>query len=262
MNGAKLLIATIALQGLACGAACTRGSDAPPLAQRLRVHVEATYPHDATAFTQGLEWGGGQILESTGLNGQSTVRRVALQTGVVELVVALPNEIFAEGLTRVGRNLVQLSWKNGRAIVWDMATLVAVAEFKYEGEGWGLCYDGARLVMSDGSDKLSFRDPNTFEKQGEIAVTQDGVSLGALNELECVDGDVYANLWQTDNIARIDPKTGRVTALIDASGLLSPSERAGADVLNGIAHVRERQRFLLTGKHWPKLFEVTFVPLE
>jgi len=262
VNGAKLLIASIALHGIACGSACTRGADTPAAVQKLRVRVEATHPHDPEAFTQGLEWAGGQVLESTGVLGRSTVRRVALQTGVVEQMVALPNELFGEGLTRVGRNLIQLSWQNGRAIVWDMTSLVAVAEFKYEGEGWGLCYDGNRLVMSNGSDRLGFRDPKTFEKTGEVAVTLDGVALAALNELECVDGEVYANIWQTDNIARIDPKTGRVTAMIDASGLLSASERAGADVLNGIAHMRERQRFLVTGKYWPKLFEVTFVPVE
>lgn len=239
---------------------CTRGAAGPRAIEQLRVRVVASYPHDRAAYTQGLEWHGGRLYESTGLVGRSTLRRVELETGVVEQRVDLPSELFGEGLTRVGRNFIQLTWQDGRAIVWDAATLRATHEFRYPGEGWGLCHDGERLVMSDGSDRLVFRSPATFEKLGEVQVTLDGQPLRHLNELECVDGEVYANVWQTDHIARIDPRSGRVTAWIDAAGLLTPAERAGAEVLNGIAYVRERDRFLVTGKLWPRLFEVVFVP--
>jgi len=242
---------------VSCTAACTRTSSGARGMENLRVRVLAEYPHDRGAFTQGLEWHDGRLYESTGLVGRSTVRRVELETGTVEQRAELPVEIFAEGLTRVSRRLIQLSWYNGRAIVWDLRSLQAVGEFRYTGQGWGLCHDGRRLIMSDGSDKLTFRDASTFEKTGEISVTKQGEALARLNELECVDGEVYANIWPTESIARIDPGNGHVTGWIDASGLLAHSERQGTDVLNGIAHLR-RDRFLLTGKNWPKLFEVVF----
>jgi glutaminyl-peptide cyclotransferase len=244
-----------------CTGACTGTSSGARAMENLRVRVLAEYPHDRSAFTQGLEWHDGRLYESTGLAGRSTVRRVELETGGVEQRVELPVEIFAEGLTRVEHRLIQLSWHNGRAIVWDLSSLQPVSEFRYTGQGWGLCHDGRRLIMSDGSDKLSFRDASTFEKIGEVSVTRQGESLARLNELECVDGEVYANIWPTESIARIDPASGRVTGWIDASGLLAPSERPGADVLNGIAHLH-RDRFLLTGKNWPKLFEVVFEKVQ
>jgi glutamine cyclotransferase len=255
---ARAVLVALVLTGTT---ACPGTSSKPLTLEHLRVRVLATYPHDPGAFTQGLEWHDGRLYESTGLTGKSTIRRVELGTGMVEQRVDLPAEIFAEGLTRVSRRLIQLTWYNGRAVVWDLDTLRAVGEFRYAGQGWGLCHDGRRLIMSDGSDRLTFRDAKTFEKTGEVAVTLKDQPLARLNELECVEGSVYANIWPTEYIARIDPASGRVTGWIDAGGLLEPTERPGTDVLNGIAHLRGK-RFLLTGKNWPKLFEVEFEKVQ
>lgn len=228
--------------------------------EALRVRVVRALPHDRDAFTQGLLFFDGRLYESTGLVGRSTLRRVDPDSGAVEARVADEATVFGEGLARVGGRLYQITWKDGRAIVWTLSTLAKEREFRYEGEGWGLCWDGQRLVMSDGSDRLAFRDPETFAKIGEVAVRRAGEPLRNLNELECVDGLVYANVWQDDHIARIDPRTGEVTGWIDASGLLTREEAAGADVLNGIAWLPTTRRFLITGKLWPRAFEVELVP--
>lgn len=238
---------------------------APPVlegTESLKVRVLASYPHDPNAFTQGLLMHRGKVFESTGLHGRSGVRRVELTRGEVEQRAELPTDLFGEGLALVDRDLIQLTWRNEKAIYWDLVSLRPYKEIAYEGEGWGLCFDGERLVMSDGSDRLTFRDPRSFAALGQVRVRKDGAPVTFLNELECVEGHVYANVWQQEVIARIDPKTGNVTAWIDASGLLAPLERAGTDVLNGIAHVPDSDKFLLTGKNWPKLFEVQFVPAE
>jgi glutaminyl-peptide cyclotransferase len=178
----------------------------------------------------------------------------------VEDKVSLDPLLFGEGLARVGGRLYQITWQNGRMLVWNLARLEKEREVTYEGEGWGLCYDGKRLVMSDGSDRLQFRDPETFAKVGEVSVRRAGLPQRQLNELECADGLVYANVWTEPFIARIDPASGEVTGWIDASGLLTREESAGVDVLNGIARVPGSRRFLLTGKLWPRLFEVELVP--
>jgi glutaminyl-peptide cyclotransferase len=231
--------------------------------EAMRARVIRSFPHDRQAFTQGLLWHGGKLYESTGLHRQSTLRRVDPETGEVEQRVELPDEMFAEGLARVGDELVQLTWQDGKALVWSIEGLTRVREHEYRGEGWGLCFDGERLIMSDGTDWLAFRDPETFERIGEVRVTRAGRPLRKLNELECADGAVYANVWTDDHIARIDPETGEVTAWIDASGLLSDEDRRGGeDVLNGIAYVPETGHFLLTGKNWPRVYEVEFVPAE
>ena len=226
--------------------------------ERFEARVLARYPHDPSAFTQGLLWYRGRLFESTGLYQQSSVREVELRSGKVLQKEALEGSVFAEGLARVGKNLIQLSWQNGRAFLWEMRPFRRIKEFAYEGEGWGLCYDGRQLIMSDGSDMLSIRDPETFALRERIPVRLAGRPLRRLNELECVKGEVYANIWQSSWIARIDAKRGEVKALIDASGLLSEEESRGTDVLNGIAE-REGGRFLLTGKYWPKVFEVEFL---
>lgn len=228
--------------------------------EELRVRVVRSFPHDRAAFTQGLLLFEGKLYESTGLHGQSSLRRVDPQSGVVESRVALEPDLFGEGLARVGGRLVQLTWQNGRALYWNLSSFKKEREVPYEGEGWGLCYDGKRLVMSDGSDRLFFRDAESFAKLGEVAVRRAGSPVRYLNELECVDGVVYANIWQDTHIARIDPGTGEVTGWIDASGLLDPGERASADVLNGIAAVPGTRNLLLTGKLWPRMFEVELVP--
>jgi glutamine cyclotransferase len=225
----------------------------------LRVQVVRTYPHDRAAFTQGLLWRDGLLYESTGLVGRSSLRKVELGTGAVKQQTAVPPPYFAEGLADVGNRLFQLTWQHGRVFVYDKSTFNRVGELGYEGEGWGLCHDGTSLVMSNGSDALTVRRPDTFAISRTVRVTLGGRPLDRLNELECVGGQVYANVWQTDSIVRIDMKTGRVTAQIDASGLLPAAERAGADVLNGIAYDPADKTFLITGKLWPTLFRVTFV---
>ncbi len=238
-------------------------ASAPNQPERLKVKVLATRPHDPTAFTQGLLVHGGSLYESTGLYGSSSVREVDPISGAVKRKTDVPSQYFAEGLALVDDRLIQLTWKEQKALVYQLAGFAPAGELRYEGEGWGLCWDGKRLVMTDGSDKLTFRDPKTFVFLGEVTVTRAdrmGEQVLNLNELECVDGLVYANVWQRDEILRIDPRDGRVTAVIDASGLLTPEERQKADVLNGIAWDPQRKLFLITGKLWPKLFEVTFVP--
>lgn len=264
--GGLASLALLGWWGLGSGAGAPRAA-APPAAapkvpsfEQLKLEIVATYPHDPGAFTQGLLVADGALYESIGLHGASALRRVELESGRVLAEQRLPAEIFAEGLAAVAGQLVQLTWQNGVALVWDRARFAKVKEHRYEGEGWGLCADGSRLVMSNGSDTLTFRDPATFAAVGSVEVTLAGRPVERLNELECVDGLVYANLWMEDDLVRIDPASGRVTALIDAAGLLTPAERAATDVLNGIAYRPEAGTFLVTGKLWPKLFEVRFVP--
>jgi glutamine cyclotransferase len=180
-------------------------------------------------------------------------------TGAVEAQATVDPSLFAEGLALADGRLVQLTWREGRALLWDPERLTVRGEFRYEGEGWGLCYDGRQLVMSDGSNRLVRRDVRTFDPIGEIAVRSPEGPVYQLNELECVGNAIYANVWQTSRIARIDASTGNVTAWIEAAGLLTAEEAARADVLNGIARLPSG-RFVLTGKLWPRAFEVEFVP--
>lgn len=233
-------------------------SHSAPAAVTVTPVVHQTYAHDPQAFTQGLLFFQGQLFESTGLYGSSTLRRVDLATGAVKQSISLAATEFGEGLAQVDDRLIQLTWKSGSAHVYDLTSFELRNSFDYSGEGWGLCYDGQRLVMSDGSGSLFFRNPVTFEMTGSVAVTRDGASLRQLNELECVNGWVYANVWQTKHIVKIDPATGTVVATILVDGLLSSEEAANADVLNGIAYLPETSRFYITGKLWPKLFEVDF----
>ena len=229
--------------------------------QALRVRVLATYPHDPAAFTQGLEFSDGVLYEGTGLYGQSEIRTVTHTTGEVRSRVALPAEFFGEGVTVVDDQIWQLTWQEGVAIRRDRATLAEAGRATYEGEGWGLCHDeaGDRLIMSNGGSQLTFRNPTTFAPTGTVDVTLNGQPLLSINELECVGGNVWANIWQTDQIVRINPATGVVEATVDAAGLLTPEERARADVLNGIAAVPSCSgTFLITGKLWPKAFLVQF----
>ncbi|MFC3850294.1 glutaminyl-peptide cyclotransferase [Corynebacterium hansenii] len=238
---------------------------------RLRVEVVAEHPFDAGAFTQGLEIDGdGALLVGTGQYGQSAIWRVRdwRAGSPAEDRRELPPELFGEGIARAGDTVWQLTWREGVAIARDAATLEETRRAAYPGEGWGLCGQGDRLVMSDGSHSLTFRDPATFAETGRVDVTAGGAPVGNLNELECVDGpggpEVWANRWLTDDIVRIDPATGEVTGVADAAALarsLPPEARAGADVLNGIARIPGADRFLVTGKYWPTLFEVRFLPV-
>jgi len=228
--------------------------------ERLSIKVLAAYPHDPVAFTQGLVWDGGVLYESTGLYGRSSLRRVEPMTGeVLERRMVDPN-LFGEGLARVGGKLLQLTWKAGIALVYDVGTLAQVDEYGFNGEGWGLAYDGQRLMMSDGSHRLTVRDPEDFRWLETIEVRLAGTPVPNLNELEFAEGALYANVWGDERIVRIDPFSGAVTATIDASGLLLPEERARVDVLNGIAYDPVSRSFWLTGKFWPKIFQVVFVP--
>ncbi len=231
----------------------------------LAPEVLNVFPHDAAAFTQGLLWHGGYLYESTGLYGESTLRRVDLASGEALEVHALPAEYFAEGLERVGDRLIQLTWKAGAAFVYDIATFELLDRIAYDGEGWGLCFDGRYLFMSDSTSHLSLRDAQSFELIFRGAVTLDGRLIPAqlLNELECVGDHIYANAWNSDYIFVIDKFSGDITALIDASSLLSEAERSklpGGAVLNGIAYRDETASFFITGKKWPKIFEVVFLP--
>ena len=253
-------VASAALWALAaCARPAARAVQPAPAAQ-LRLKVVRTFPHDPGAFTQGLLFLEGKFYESTGLYGRSSLRRVDPDSGVVERGVDLPADLFGEGLARVGGRLVQLTWKNRRALVWNLATLRKEREISYQGEGWGLCFDGRHLIMSDGSETLALRDPESFAKVGEIVVRRAGQPLRNLNELECLEGIVYANVWQNSHIARIDARTGEVTGWIDASGLLRPDEAHAADVLNGIAYLPATGHLAVTGKLWPRIFEVEIVP--
>jgi len=218
--------------------------------------VVATYPHDDEAFTQGLVFDGGDLYEGTGLEGRSTLRRVDLATGEVLQTRGLAPEHFGEGVAVVGDRVYQLTLETGTCFVYDRETFAVLETYTYPGAGWGLASDGERLVMSDGSDRLVFRDPATFAALGHVDVRDGGVAVSNLNELEAVDGEIWANVWLTDRIARIDPATGRVTGWIDLAGLLSPEEAGTADVLNGIAHDPATGRLFVTGKRWPTLFEI------
>jgi glutamine cyclotransferase len=218
--------------------------------------VVRSYPHDRDAFTQGLQYVDGELYEGTGLSGRSSIRKVNLETGAVLQKRDVAEPYFGEGITVWRSQIVQLTWQSGVAFVYDRRTFAPLRTFRYRGEGWGLTHDGTSLIMSDGSDVLRVLDPATFEIRRRIRVTASGRPVPQLNELEYVNGEVFANVWQTDRVARIDPKTGHVTGWIDFSGLLTPRERAGTDVLNGIAYDAARERLFVTGKLWPKLFEV------
>ncbi|WP_159843312.1 glutaminyl-peptide cyclotransferase [Nocardia sp. CY41] len=244
------------LVGLLVVGGCGGVADPAP---RMNIEVLGTRPHDPKAFTQGLEVDGDVLYEGTGLAGASSVRASRLTTGEELARTELPAPFFGEGITLAGATLWQLTWHDGVAIARDPATLAERGRVRYDGEGWGLCAADGRLVMSDGTDRLTFRDPVTFAPTGSIELTsRNGARL---NELECAaDGSVYANDWPTDTILRIDPDSGAVLATADAAGLLPATARADADALNGIAQLPGTDRFLITGKNWPTMFEVRFTP--
>ena len=223
--------------------------------------VLAEYPHDSNAFTQGLEFFGERLFESTGLYGNSSIREVDLQSGSTIDLVMLDTDMFGEGLTFLDENhILQLTWKSEEALIWELDPLRIKDSWKYEGQGWGVCLlDDGRLAMSNGSSSLSFRDPKTFEVINSIEVTLDGVKVEKLNELECDDQTIWSNIWQTDRIIGINPSTGHVTHVLDASNLPLNKESLSSDaVLNGIAQIPGSENFLITGKLWPKIFEVSF----
>ncbi|MBL8055506.1 MAG: glutaminyl-peptide cyclotransferase [Anaerolineales bacterium] len=219
--------------------------------------VVQAFPHDPEAFTQGLVYLAGELYEGTGLNGRSSLRRVALESGAVQQRLDLPGDYFGEGVAVLGDRIFQLTWQNRVGFVYDRRSFTQLQTFAYSTEGWGLTHDGQRLILSDGTATLYFLDPATLAVTGQVAVADAGTPVVRLNELEYINGLVYANLWQTDRIARIDPATGQVVSWIDLTGLLPPEDRQQpVDVLNGIAYDEAADRLFLTGKLWPKLFEV------
>ncbi len=222
--------------------------------------VVRSYPHDHNAFTQGLIYLGGFLYEGTGLNGRSTLRKVKLETGEVVMEKRIEEKYFGEGITDWGGELVQLTWQTNVGFVWDRATFQMKKSFNYGGEGWGLTHDSKQLILSDGSPVLRYLDPQTLVEKGRLVVLDGNRPVANLNELEWVKGEIWANIWQTERIARISPQTGKVVGWIDLRGLLTPTESREVDVLNGIAYDEKSDRLFVTGKLWPKLFEIKVVP--
>ena len=233
--------------------AATRHSDS--------YQVIHTYPHDSNAFTQGLIFLDGRLYESTGLNGKSSLRMVDLATGQVLQKYDLPAEYFGEGLTAWGSSLIQLTWQAHKALVYDRFSFSLQRTFEYAGEGWGLTHDKTRLILSDGTPYLRFFDPHTFKQIKRLRVIDEsGHPVEKLNELEYVKGEIYANIWQTDEIVRISPRSGKILGRIDLSGIIDKRELDSPDaVLNGIAYDPTGDRLFITGKLWPKLFEIKLV---
>jgi glutamine cyclotransferase len=225
-----------------------------------KYNVVNVYPHNKSAFTQGLVFEGGFLYESTGRYGQSTLRRVELETGNITQLYSLPDHFFGEGITIFEDKIVQLTWKSGTGFVYDRSSFDLLQEFTYPTEGWGITHDGSRLIMSDGTSTLYFLDPETFQTIGQIEV-HDEEPVDDLNELEYINGSVYANIWKKDQIAIINPETGKVTGWIDLSRI-NDSEKTTENVLNGIAYDQNGNRLFVTGKMWSKLFEIELVPKE
>jgi glutamine cyclotransferase len=232
------------------------------LEQQMTYEVVNAFPHDPDSFTQGLIFLDGVLYESTGLYGESSLRRVALETGEVQRLVFLPDEVFGEGLTDWEETLVQLTWREGIGYVYNRDDFSHLTQFNYETEGWGLTQDGENLIMSDGSATLFFLDPETYAILSTVDVLDEDAPVTMLNELEYIQGEIFANIWQTDTIVRIDPETGAVKGWIDLGGLLPEEERTyTTNVLNGIAYDPETDRLFVTGKRWPKIYEIRLVPI-
>ncbi|GGP34813.1 hypothetical protein GCM10010185_01900 [Saccharothrix coeruleofusca] len=260
LSDVRWLPVAVAFAAVASACAAEPAPSPPPSSTApttARAEVLGTIPHDPEAFTQGLELADGALYEGTGLEGRSSLRRLDPTTGEVAQRVELPAPLFGEGITVVDDRIWQLTWRDGVAIERDRASLRELRRVRYDGEGWGLCLDGGRLVMSDGTDELTFRDPVTFAETGAVRVTRDGRPLDRLNELECVDGQVWANVWQSEEVVRVDPASGRVLTTADL-GPLRPPGVPPTDVLNGIAAVPGTDEFLVTGKNWPTIFRIRF----
>ncbi len=222
--------------------------------------VVNTYPHDRSAFTEGLVFEDGVLYEGTGLRGYSNLRRVKLETGEILQICELPPQFFGEGVTVYGNKIIQLTWQSHIGFVYDKYSFKLLQEFNYPDEGWGIAHDGKHLIMSDGTATLHFLDPETFEEISQIEVSANNTPVTRINELEYIQGEIYANIWQTERIARIDPLTGQVIGWIDLKGILSPEDDSETvDVLNGIAYDLKNSRLFVTGKFWPKLFEIELI---
>ncbi len=247
-----LAVVTCSVMGFAIAAQLKRGQQGT-----IKYRAVAEFPHDAKAFTQGLVVVNGQMFEGTGKKGESTLRKVDLKTGRVELVVPLDPVYFGEGITVLNDRIYQVTWQDRIAFVYDLKTLNPVANFRYSGEGWGLTNDGKRLILSDGTSILRFIDPKTFDVVKRLRVHGPNGQVDKLNELEFVKGEILANIWYSDRIARISPETGEILGWIDVSGLYPQKQRTSKeDVLNGIAYDEANDRLFVTGKNWPKVYEI------
>ncbi len=254
--GILLLMGTIGFQTGQRG----RGAAPQPPVPTYGYEVVRSYPHDRGAFTQGLLVRDGFFYEGTGMNGRSGIRKVKIDTGEVLQIKPLGAEYFGEGITEWKGSLIQITWQSEIGFVYDINTFERTKTWSYKGEGWGLTHDDTRVIMSDGSSALRFLDPVTLKETGRIVVRDARGSVNELNELEYIKWEIYANVWRTDRIARISPKDGRVTGWIDLAGLLPQPERADTDVLNGIAYDAAGDRLFVTGKLWPRVFEIKLVP--
>ena len=254
-----ILIVTVVLVLSAFMLFLLNDSRVNPTPLRYTYIIVNVYPHDRTAFTQGLIFEDGVLYESTGLYNHSTLRRVELETGKVLQLYALPNQFFGEGITVFDDKIIQLTWKSNRGFVYDKNSFDVLQEFSYPTEGWGITHDGSRLIMSDGTATLYFLDPQTFEKVGQVEVHDNGPVAG-LNELEYIQGEVYANVWKEENIAIINPQTGQVKAWIDLRGIRDLENGDTDNVLNGIAYDANEDRLFVTGKRWSQLFEIQLIP--
>jgi len=253
----RILVVTIAIATYACAPVSQAG------VPEYTFEVVHSYPHDRTAFTEGLFYLDGFLYESTGIEGASSVRKVRLETGEVVQRHDLPSAYFGEGIIHWKDRLIQLTYKTEVGFVYNLSTFETERRFEYPGEGWAMTQDGKNIFMSDGTAQIRIWDPETLQELRRITVTDQGQPVPNVNELEWVKGEIYANIWETDRIARIDPATGRVVGWIDLAGLLNPNERIagpeGTDVLNGIAYDAKGNRLFVTGKRWPKLFEIRLV---
>ncbi len=256
----KLLIVAAALALAGCGSSSTEAGGI----QEYGYEVVHAYPHDPRAFTEGLFYLNGYLYEATGLEAQSSVRRVKLETGEVVQQHDLPEAYFGEGIVAWKDRLLQLTYTTEVGFVYDLGSFGVKGQFSYPGQGWSLTTDGKRVIMDDGTPEIRFWDPETLRETGRIRVTADGQPVSNLNELEWVKGEIFANVWHSDRIARIDPSSGVVRGWIDLTGLLEPSDRlpgnAGSEqVLNGIAYDSKGDRLFVTGKYWPKLYQIRLV---
>lgn len=258
-----ILVLLLSLASLQCNSGTTNTNaprnDSPENAvvQKFGYEIVNIWPHDPSAFTQGLVFLDGKMIESTGQVGRSSLRNVEIQTGRILKKLDVPPPHFAEGIALLNNKIYQLTWEDEVGFIYDALSFEKLGEFKYDGEGWGLTTDGRSLILSDGSNRIRFLDPDSFQVTKTIAVMDAKVPVRELNELEFVNGEIYANVWHVDRIAVINPQTGRVTAWIDLAGLLQRGDvQDNEAVLNGIAYDQSTGRLFVTGKLWPKLFEL------
>lgn len=261
LGAVKKLASLAILSSLPLASCSTPPTDSEPVVEHLVPEIISTHSFDSTSFTQGLELDGDELIVGTGQYGGSRIYRSSVD-GQESVSQSLDPEFFGEGITKSGDAIWQLTWNEGVAFKRDADTLEELDRVSYDGQGWGICSTDDALITSDGSSTLTFRDPETFAENSTVDVTLDGSPVGNLNELECVDGEVYANIFLDTDIMRIDPNSGEVTAVIDASNIPNNATPDTNNVLNGIAHIPDSDRFYITGKRWPDLYEVRFVPAD